>query len=139
MNIHHKVTWYTQTFLCRLLCGHKKKLILPLRLVTRSVAKSRFIKYMIWKEVKAFGNVLVTVGFIARIPKVTLKCLWNFSFQLPIISISCIWVETSTRSFLVTTRIENSLPIRNYNKHFTFKKSLEKFCRNFISYIGKSF
>ena len=130
---------HTNIFVSASLWSQKKISISLLRLVTRSVAKSRFIKYMIWKEVKAFGNVLVTVGFIARIPKVTLKCLWNFSFQLPIIPISCIWVEISARRFLVTTLIENSLPIRNYNQHFTFKKSLEKFCRNLISYIRKWF
>ena len=130
---------HTNIFVSASLWSQKKISISLLRLVTRSVVKSRFIKYMIWKEVKAFGNVLVTVGFIARIPKVTLKCLWNFSFQLPIIPISCIWVEISARRFLVTTLIENSLPIRNYNQHFTFKKSLEKFCRNLISYIRKWF
>ena len=77
------------------------------------------------------------VVFVVRIPEVTLKWLWTF--RLSIISISCIWAESSafsTCSFYWKFKI---VSICNYNHHFIFKKAWEEFCRNFISYIWKSF
>ena len=48
----------------------------------------------------------VVFAFIVRIVEVTLKWLWPF--QLSIMSISCMWTESSVRCFLSAAFIENS-------------------------------
>ena len=84
------------------------------------------------------------VAFTVWIPEVTLKWLWTF--RLSIISISCIWAESSGRRFLSAALIKNSKLYQSVTTTSTslqpalhIKKAWEELSRNLISYIRKSF
>ena len=84
-------------------------------------------------------NLFHQVAFIVWIPKVTLKWLWNFSVINNFNFLCISWVFYPVFSFSTFNWKFKTISIRNYNQHLTFKKAWEEFCRNFISYIWKSF
>ena len=84
-------------------------------------------------------NLFHQVAFIVWIPKVTLKWLWNFSVTNNFNFLYMSWVFYPAFSFSTFNWKFKTVSVRNYNQHLTFKESWEEFCRNFISYIWKSF
>ena len=89
-------------------------------------------------------NVFHQVGFIIQIPKVTLRWLWNVSvisnFKFLYMNWASVWcflsaaIFENSKSYWSGTTTSTSHSIR-----LCRRESFEEFCRNFISFIWKSF
>ena len=102
---------YANVLVSASLWSQKKSILLLLWLVKRSVAPSKFDKYMVWEEVKMYHNL--SLYFLENVlyhnfTRLLLLLKWMWTIQLSIISISCIWDESSVRRFLLAAFIENS-------------------------------
>ena len=143
---YHKGIWCTQIFSSQLLrrCN-KNQLFLFFGLLDDMLHRQDFPNNWFERRLKLsamfpfiFRKVVSPSWFYCSNSEVTLKWLWKF-FAISNL-ISCIWVESSVRRFFSNFCWKLKIIfISNCNEYFTFKKAWEEFCRNFVSYIRKSF
>ena len=112
---YHKGTWYTQTFSCHLLRGRNKNKFFHYFSLLHDLLRHQNLPYKWFVRrskdmamfLSIFGKPVWTSCFYCLNSQSNFEMTLEL-FRLSIISVSCIWVESSVRCFLSAPLIENS-------------------------------